>query len=110
MPSDVVACPQDPVFFHHPTSGAETALSCSRVEMAGGWHYVGLMPGGSQQSKVTAEVPPGYVYLLSDNREFHDDSRDFGAVPQESCDHVVFFRLWGVEGFKDAETRLSAIH
>lgn len=104
------ACPEPLVFFHHPSSGAETELSCSRVDMGGSWHYVGLPPGGTQQSKVTAEVPAGYVYLLSDNREFHDDSRDFGALPAETCDHVIFFRLWGLEGFKDDKTRLMAIH
>jgi hypothetical protein len=45
------------------------------------------------------------VWLVSDNRLFPYDSRDFGAVPQENCQETVFFRLVGKGGFFDTATR-----
>ena len=60
--------------------------------------------------KFDETVESGLVYLLSDNREFHEDSRDFGPVPKESCTETIFFRLWGAEGWGDAETRMTYLH
>jgi signal peptidase I len=45
---------------------------------------------------------------LSDDRYLHLDSRDYGTVPEESCQHV-FFRLWGAAGFGDASRRFNII-
>ena len=55
------------------------------------------------------EVPPGNVFLLSDNRLFPYDSRDYGSVPLDSCKETVFFRLVGIKGYLDGETRFTFI-
>lgn len=85
-------------------------LTCSRVEMAGGWHFRGMVPGESPDPPVEHEVGPGRVYLLSDNRTLHDDSRDFGAVDAASCKDLVAFRLWDRGGFFAASSRFDYIH
>jgi len=58
---------------------------------------------------VETTVPEGKVYLVSDNRQFPYDSRDFGPVDRETCKETVFFRLVGAEGFGDSKTRLMFI-
>jgi len=91
----------------HPTSGAPIAATCSRVEMAGGWHYRADVPTTEGETK--HKVGPGRVFLLSDDRTFHDDSRDFGAVQANTCTELIAFRLWGKSGFADAEHRFTYI-
>jgi signal peptidase I len=83
---------------------------CSRVEMAGGWHFRANVDGQSADRPVKAEVDAGMLYLLSDNRTLHDDSRDFGALPASSCKEAVIFRLWGKEGFFSTRHRFEYIH
>lgn len=62
-----------------------------------------------RDSTEEAGVPLGEVYLVSDNRLFPYDSRDFGTVSRASCKESVFFRLWGLTGWKDARRRLTYI-
>ena len=54
---------------------------------------------------VKTVVPDNQVWLVSDNRLFPYDSRDFGAVPRETCTETIFFRLVGAGGFFDTSTR-----
>jgi signal peptidase I len=91
----------------HPTSGAPIAATCSRVEMAGSWHYRADITTTEGETK--HKVGPGRVFLLSDDRTFHDDSRDFGAVQANTCTELIAFRLWGKSGFSDAEHRFTYI-
>jgi signal peptidase I len=58
---------------------------------------------------VEAEVPEEKVYLVSDNRQFPYDSRDFGPVDRATCKETVMFRLLGAKGFGDAKTRFEFI-
>lgn len=102
------SCAQGVVMVPHPKSGSPTQASCQRIDMAGGWHYRAAVE--TPESPSTHQVGPGLVYLLSDNRSFHDDSRDFGAIPAESCQGVIFFRLWGKGGFEDESSRFTVIH
>lgn len=103
------SCPDHEYFVAHPSSGERVQLSCDRIEIAGDWHYAASVPS-SQTAPFEATVDPGFFYLLSDNREFHEDSRDFGQVPQNTCNETIFFRLWGLEGWSDDETRMTFIH
>ncbi|MFO0613206.1 MAG: signal peptidase I [Polyangiaceae bacterium] len=100
------AC-KDPIKVPHPTSGSEIAAQCSRVEMGGGWHFRAYVPG--VESKSTHKVGAGRLFLLSDNRSFHDDSRDFGTVPAETCNDLIVFRLWGKAGTGDTDSRFMYI-
>jgi signal peptidase I len=93
-------CP--PVTLLHPVTQAEVELFCS-VEDNGAWTYEVLAAGQYPEGERQARVPPGHLYLVSDNRHIHQDSRDFGPVEESRCGHVVF-RLWG-ESYVDSSRR-----
>ena len=93
----------------HPGTSTEVEIKCDVVEMGGGWHYRGV-GGGLKQPKIHVEVRTGTLYLLSDNRDLHDDSRDFGSVPEEACTERVVFRLWSKAGWSDDLRRMMYIH
>ncbi len=42
----------------------------------------------------TVTVPPGFVYVLGDNREIAIDSRAYGPIPTSAIDGKLLFRLW----------------
>jgi signal peptidase I len=104
------SCPKPKYKVLHPTTDAEVDISCDVVQMGGGWHYRGYKANPFKPTDTKTEVSTGMVFLLSDNREFHDDSRDFGVLPQSSCNERIVFRLWGQEGWKDDERRMVYIH
>jgi signal peptidase I len=103
----VDACSEDSVEYAHPKTGAKQPLGCRRVEMAGGWHKVGV--GEDADDLAEKVVGAGRVFLLSDNRVAHDDSRDFGSVMADTCSGVILFRLWGEGGLSDSKTRFEYI-
>jgi hypothetical protein len=69
----------------------------------------GNAPENESPPDVTMAVGVGQILLLSDNRLFPYDSRDFGLVERETCTERVVFRLTGREGFEDVDTRLTLI-
>jgi signal peptidase I len=105
---DTSACPTPRVTVDSPRIGRSVEISCSREEMAGGWHYRGS--GGSlfPASKSSRTVPSDRFFLLSDDRDFHDDSRDFGMVKPESC-RKIYYRLWGKRGYSDDTRRFTLV-
>lgn len=103
------ACKEPQLTAKHPDSGNEVTLHCTRVEMGGSWHFRATTGKPSRNDDVSKKVGNGKVYLLSDNRDIHDDSRDFGTLPHESCTGRIFFRLWGKGGWMDSEHRLTMI-
>lgn len=90
----------------HPTTEVLVQMSCSVAE-TGAWSFSYLtapeVSGGSQ----SATTEPGKLYLVSDNRVMHHDSRDYGQVDAATCEHIVF-RLWG-ERFTDAQRRFTIL-
>jgi signal peptidase I len=106
----VQACPEGKYSYIHPHTEAEVELQCGVVEMGGGWHYRGNEKKGTPPNTFKMEVGTGMVFLLSDNIDFHDDSRDYGTLERSACTEKIIFRLWGEGGFKDEEKRLSYIH
>ena len=103
------ACVEPRLNVPHPTDGREVPHVCSRVEFAGGWHYIASAEHAPPAPQRQYRVGPGRVFLLSDNRSYHDDSRDFGAVMADTCKDRILFRLWGKTGFADANRRFTLI-
>ncbi len=105
------ACRDRSVTLPNPSEGPDIEVYCDKVTMGSGWHYRGhsLKPrfGGDNFS---ADVRPGMLYLVSDGRDWHDDSRDYGQVPVASCSRKIIFRLWGGAGFSDDPLRFEFIH
>lgn len=85
-------------------------LECS-IEEIGGTSYMRARGSGPRTtlSRTETEVTEGNFFLVSDNRYYHNDSQDFGAVPIESCTQRIVFRLWGKEGWMDAKRRMTVV-
>ena len=99
------ACPL--VMLPHPITQNLVKLSCGVAE-TGAWTFQYLtLPENGTSGRSQADVEPGKVYLLSDNRVMHDDSRDFGQVDLAGCQHVVY-RLWG-EKYADDSRRFNLL-
>lgn len=106
-----MACNEGTFTVAHPTTGADVQLVCDVVNMGGGWHYRGHINKPAFHSlRTKTNVGRGMVYLLSDDRDFHDDSRDFGPLPAESCKERIVVRLVSKLGWTDSKSRLSYIH
>src|SRR5215216_2353256 len=83
-----------------PESGNEVEQFCSVEDLNGRGSFRGELSGSPRRpTNVKTTVPNGMVWLVSDNRLFPYDSRDFGPVPQETCTETVFFRLVSAAGF-----------
>jgi signal peptidase I len=103
-------CKQATLEVSHPRTGDPVELHCD-IEVLGGVHHQrALRPkGGLKPMPVSAVVKSGLLYLVSDNRYYPFDSRDYGGVPQPSCTETVVFRLVSRLGFGDMNSRLSFI-
>jgi signal peptidase I len=104
-----MACKEDKVRVPHPTSGSTVEIQCEQVQMGGHPHFRGHNPDDGLHLPTKTIVGEGMLYLISDDRTYHDDSRDFGTIPATSCTGRIVFRLWGKEGWKDDQRRLSFI-
>ncbi|MEM1030627.1 MAG: signal peptidase I [Myxococcota bacterium] len=103
------ACAEPKLSVAHPDTGNDVPLRCSRVEFGGTWHYRASRALDGRPDGHRREVGAGRVFLLSDNRSLHLDSRDFGTVDKATCGGRISLRLWGREGWKDARHRLDVI-
>lgn len=92
-----------------PETGAIVEQRCDRETLGGREHLRGSAPKAQRPPEIEVAVGPGQVFLLSDNRQFPYDSRDFGLVSLETCKERVFFRLIGREGYGDVRSRLMFI-
>ena len=103
--SSPMGCDPPKVTLRNPVTQEDEELSCSYEEFAGTTHPAIRM--GEETKKVDA-VESGKVFLLSDNRPMHLDSRDFGQVSSQSCQRIAF-RLWGSGGYFDAKRRFTMV-
>lgn len=90
----------------HPVSQDPMELTCT-VEDNGAFTYGALTHPEYREGQTRTRVEPGKVFLVSDDRHLHQDSRDFGQVDATSCQHVVY-RLWG-ESFTDGSRRFNIL-
>lgn len=61
--------------------------------------YTHGLPSGPLTQKLPYQVPPGYVWLMGDNRPNSADSRYFGAVPLSKIRGQAFVRFWPISRF-----------
>jgi signal peptidase I len=102
------SCAQGVVDVMNPASGEELKLYC-HVEELGSQNYEVLYLAKNNEGKHESVVDPGKAFLVSDNRHVHLDSRDFGQVDPNACQHVVF-RLWSAKGWGDSAGRLTLLY
>lgn len=104
------ACSDARVKVPDPISGELVELNCGIEEIGGTWYMraQGSAPR-TTLAKLETEVTDGNVFLISDNRYYHYDSQDFGAVPLESCTQRIIFRLWSKNGWSDVKKRMTVI-
>jgi len=92
-----------------PVTKQELEQPCDKEDLVGRVHLRGTLPKGKVRNPITLSAEPGSAVLVSDNRYFPYDSRDFGLVPMESCKEMVIYRLVSAKGFGDVSTRLTWI-
>lgn len=102
-----IACEPPTVHLVNPATQEDKELNCSVEELAG-YHPILRDVSGKPERDQRLDVDPGKVYLLSDDRALHLDSRDYLAVPTATCQRVVL-RLWGTAGWLDARKRLTVL-
>ncbi|WP_437589169.1 signal peptidase I [Sorangium sp. So ce1000] len=104
-----MACAEPTITITDPATGNPVQLSCDMVMMGPGLHprATGRRPPLERRHHV--EVRPDTVFLLSDNRSYHDDSRDFGLQPRAACNQRIVFRLWGGAGWSDDQRRFTFV-
>jgi signal peptidase I len=93
-----------------PSTGIETEQSCSNEDVTGRTHARGNVPSDALKPSTELDVPSGQVALISDNRLFPWDTREFGMVDRPTCAETVVFRLVSKDGFFDVPNRLTLIH
>jgi signal peptidase I len=105
------ACSEAHFRISDPDSRSEVEQRCDLEALGGIVHMRG---GGSELGRLqplrTATVGAGRVYLVSDNRAFPYDSRNYGEIDRSLCKESVFFRLVSKRGFIDVDSRLTYIH
>jgi signal peptidase I len=104
-----LACADEKISIPHPTSGSTVDLWCDQVRMAGHPHFRGASDKAGIFTPTKTTVGQGMLFLLSDDRSYHDDSRDFGTLPATSCSGRIVFRLWGKEGWADSKRRMTYV-
>ncbi|MBN2192661.1 MAG: hypothetical protein JW751_07570 [Polyangiaceae bacterium] len=93
-----------------PTTDHEITQQCSVETLAGHKYDIGDSRGHQNPPPPVQGNPQAEeAYLVSDNRLYPLDSRNYGPVARSSCKEAVVFRLWGAGGWGDAKRRLTAI-
>jgi len=104
------ACTDPKVSVKHPRTGQPVDQGCEMENVGGALHpraTTGGQPG--PPARVETRVPEGRVFLVSDNRLFPFDSRDYGPVERATCRETIFYRLLGLDGFFDVGRRFTYI-
>ncbi len=96
----------------NPSTGREIEQDCDIEVLGGRGHMRGraIIRDGQKPKLIERKVKEDTVFLLSDNRQFPYDSRDFGFVERATCKETVVFRLVSKAGFNDEESRMVFIH
>ncbi len=105
-------CHPDTVTYPHPDRPDEQVeQACSYEAVASQRvHQVGRIHGHQVRAENRKfDVPEEHYFLVSDNRLFPYDSRDYGVVERDTCKETVIARLVGKKGWNDVEKRMTLI-
>jgi signal peptidase I len=102
-------CADDRFKVTPPGGGAEVEVRCSMEVASGLIHPRGEAEATADLPAYEVELRPGEVALVSDNRRYPYDSRDYGPVERSTCTDTVFFRVIGPGGFFDASRRFQYV-
>lgn len=104
-------CTEPRVTIAHPNSGDDVEMVCDMVRMGSAQHMRVFKAGRLFPAPPSiVDVAADKVFLVSDDREYHDDSRDYGMLPRGACKGRILFRLWSKGGWADDKSRLTPIH
>jgi signal peptidase I len=93
-----------------PNTDEEIDQGCYWEDLAGHLHMTGDMRGSKiRPEERQFEVEEGTFFLLSDNRLFPYDSRDYGLVEVDTCKETVIARIVSAKGWMDVARRLDYI-
>ena len=106
-PSSSVACDPPVVRLKNPGTQEDEDFQCFLEEVGGSTHPA-LRAAKAIPRDSKAIVEPGKVFLASDNRLLHLDSRDFNTLAPGNC-HRIALRLWSANGWLDAKKRLTVL-
>jgi signal peptidase I len=103
------SCADDHFKVTPPQGGAEVEERCSMEVASGVVHPRGEAEATAELPKAELELKAGEVALVSDNRRFPYDSRDYGPAVRSTCTETVVFRLVGAGGFFDPSRRFEYV-
>jgi signal peptidase I len=103
------SCADDHFKVTPPQGGPEVEERCSTEVVSGMIHPRGEAEATADLANVEFQLKPGEVALVSDNRRFPYDSRDYGPLDRSTCMETVFFRLVGAGGYSDASRRFQYV-
>lgn len=105
------SCDPPTIEYPHPDRDSEQVKQpCSWEDAAGTLHMVGGVSGAKiSPFEQQSQVPEGHWFLVSDNRLFPYDSRDFGLVDKSTCKEIVLGRLVSRRGWTDSKRRMTYI-
>lgn len=101
-----------PVFSYVPPNGESEEIQqrCEWEVITNHLHTIGEIGHHKvPQVQTSVDVPPDTFFLLSDNRLFPYDSRDFGPVDSATCTETLVARLVSRAGWMDSENRLDYV-
>jgi signal peptidase I len=108
LASTTSSCLETMVAVYNPAVGADIEEYCSFEEVGSSRHATLALPNATETTFET-RVQAGHVFLASDNRTLHYDSRDYGQVDPNTCQHIVF-RVVGAGGWADSDHRLTFLY
>lgn len=98
-------CSPPTMILTSPLTQTEVDHACNFEEFAG--RRQGIMRGlNDHDAEFVGKVEPNRIFLASDNRRLHQDSRDFGQLNPDTCLQIVF-RMWSAAGIGDAKRRFT---
>jgi signal peptidase I len=103
-------CPEFEVL--HPKTNEPIRQSCRVEEL----EHHGLYSRGGLVAELPAPpsmkstaITSSQYFLVSDNRQFPLDSRDYGTIESSTCRESIIFRLWGKGGYFQQEGRFEVV-